>query len=38
LQHPEQKQKDGAAGLDVVLANRGALAKHLAIVDRLLKA
>jgi 3-deoxy-D-manno-octulosonic-acid transferase len=36
LQHLEQKQKDGQAGFQVVLANRGALAKHLAIVDRLL--
>ena len=37
LKNPEQKQKDGQAGLQVVLANRGALAKHLVIVDRLLK-
>ena len=36
LKNPEQKQKDGQAGLQVVLANRGALAKHLVIVDSLL--
>ena len=36
LKNPEQKQKNGQAGLQVVLANRGALAKHLVIVDRLL--
>lgn len=38
LQNPEQKQQAGQAGLQVVNANKGALAKHLVIVDRLLKA
>ena len=37
LNNPEQKQQAGQAALQVVNANKGALAKHLAIVDRLLK-
>ena len=37
LQHPEHKRQAGQAGLKVVEANRGALAKHLAIIDTLLK-
>lgn len=36
LNHPEQKQQAGRAGQRVVAANKGALAKHLAIVDGLL--
>ncbi|MCB1659120.1 MAG: 3-deoxy-D-manno-octulosonic acid transferase, partial [Pseudomonadales bacterium] len=36
LANPEQKQKDGQAGLAVVNANKGALKKHLAIVEGLL--
>lgn len=37
LSNPEQKQKDGQAGLAVVNANKGALKKHLAIVEEILK-
>lgn len=37
LANPEQKQKDGQAGLAVVNANKGALKKHLAIVEEILK-
>lgn len=37
LANPEQKQKDGQAGLAVVNANKGALNKHLAIVEEILK-
>ena len=36
LANPEQKQKDGQAGLAVVNANKGALQKHLAIVEGVL--
>lgn len=36
LANPEQKQKDGQAGLAVVNANKGALKKHLAIVEGVL--
>jgi 3-deoxy-D-manno-octulosonic-acid transferase len=38
LNNPEQKQQAGQAGLQVVAANKGALAKHLAIIERLLAA
>ena len=37
LQNFEQKQQAGQAGLQVVNANKGALAKHLEIVEGLLK-
>ena len=37
LQNTEQKQQAGQAGLQVVNANKGALAKHLEIVEGLLK-
>jgi len=36
LSNPEQKQQAGQAALQVVNANKGALAKHLAIVEGLL--
>ncbi|HMV59946.1 MAG TPA: lipid IV(A) 3-deoxy-D-manno-octulosonic acid transferase [Agitococcus sp.] len=36
LNNPEQKQQAGQAALQVVNANKGALAKHLAIVEGLL--
>ena len=36
LSNPEQKQQVGQAALQVVNANKGALAKHLAIVEGLL--
>ncbi|MEI2678979.1 MAG: hypothetical protein V9G29_14610 [Burkholderiaceae bacterium] len=37
LQNTEQKQQAGQAGLQVVNANKGALAQHLEIVEGLLK-
>ncbi len=37
LQNAEQKQQAGLAGLQVVNANKGALAKHLEIVNVLLQ-
>ena len=37
LQNAEQKQQAGLAGLQVVNANKGALKKHLAIVDDVLR-
>lgn len=37
LKNPKQKQQAGQAGLQVVNANKGALDKHLAIINDLLK-